>query len=103
MTYEFVLRNFANNLYVFFLLSTYKPYSGTKTDTEEKYKTKIEKQTTPMCRAQQTPIKMATRETSWERLPQKHKHSLHFVVDSQNLAHATKSGYNIQNVPCRLA
>ena len=28
----------------FLLLSTYKSYSGTKTDTEEKYKTKIEKQ-----------------------------------------------------------
>ena len=44
MTYEFTVKNFANNLYVLFLLTTYKSYSGTKTDTGEKYKIKIEKQ-----------------------------------------------------------
>ena len=43
MTYGFVVKNFVNNLYVFFLLTTYKSYSGTKTNTEEKHKTKIEK------------------------------------------------------------
>ena len=43
MTHGFIIKNFANDLYVFFLLITYKSYSGTKTDTEEQYKTKIEK------------------------------------------------------------
>ena len=32
--------------------------------------------------------------------PQKEKHSLHFVIDSQNPAHAMKSGYNVENVSC---
>ena len=35
---KIVIKNFANNLYVFFLLTTYKSYSGTKMDTGEKSK-----------------------------------------------------------------
>ena len=63
-TYEFIVKNFANNSYVYFLLTKYKSYSGAKTGTEEKYKTKIEKQRQRLrvCRAvKQTPMKMAIR------------------------------------------
>ena len=63
MTHGFIIKNIANNLYVFFLLTTYKSYRDTQTGTEEKYKTKIKKTKTmtPMCRAKQTPMNMATR------------------------------------------
>ena len=40
MTHGFIIKNFANNFYVFLLLTTSKSYSGTKTDTEDQYKKK---------------------------------------------------------------
>ena len=111
MTYEFIVKNFANNLFVFFLLTTYKSYSSTNTVTEGKYKTKIEKQDSDFdvqcakkcketCRLR---WKWRLGNRHWKGSRQKEKRFLHFVMDSKNLAHATKSGYNVQNVSCGLA
>ena len=51
-----------------------------------------------MCRAKQTAMEMATRKPSLEGLPPKTKTFFaFFVMDPQN-PHATKSGYNVQNV-----
>ena len=44
MTHGFIINNFTDNLHVFYVLTTYKSYNGTKTETKEKYKIKIEKQ-----------------------------------------------------------
>ena len=67
-------------------------------DTEEKYKTKNEKTKTAMCRTKQTPMKMATRKPSLERLPPKTKIFFAFFVMHKQNPHATKSGDNLQNL-----
>ena len=79
-------------------------YSGTKTDTEEKYLTKIEKQRQRLRCAEQSRLcwKWRLENRHWIGFPKKQKHSLHFVMDPQNPAHATKIEYNVQNVSCGL-
>ena len=63
-----------------FLLTTYKSYSETKTNTEEKYKIKIEKQRRLRC-AEQIRLRWRSRlgNRHWKGFPQKQKHSLHFL------------------------
>ena len=52
-----------------------------------------------MCKAKQTPMIMATRKSSLERLLKKKNILCIFYDGPQKPAHATKSGYNVQISP----
>ena len=82
---------------MFFLLTTYKLYSGTKTDMNKNTKQKSKnKDNSSDVQSKADSDEDGDSETViGEALPKNKKHSLHFVMDSQNPAHATKSGYNV--------
>ena len=67
----------------------------------EKKKNRKTKTKTPMCRAKQTPMKMATRKPLLKLPPKTKIFFAFFAMDPQN-SHATKIGYNVQNVSCGL-
>ena len=96
-----IIKNFVNNFYVFFLLTTSKLCSGKKWTMDKNGRKDKDNDS-------DVQIKVDSDEDGdWEteigkNPPPKKKHSLHFVMDSQNPAHATKSGYNVKNVLCGL-
>ena len=82
MTHGFIIKYFANNLYVFFSLRANRTVVKKRTlkkNTKQKSKSKT---MTPMYRAKQTPMKMATWKPALERLERR----------------KTKNGYKVQNV-----
>ena len=91
MTYEFIVKNFANNLYVFFC-SLHTNRTVIKTDTEEtKRKSEKKDKDFDVQRKAGCDEDGDSATVIGEVPPQNSKYSLHFVMDSQNPAHAMKS------------
>ena len=99
MTYEFIFRNFANNLHVFFCSlcknRTVVQKRTLQQNTKQKSKDK-DNNSDVQSKAD------SDEDDDSETVIEKQKHSLHFVKDSPNSTRTTKIRYNVQNFSCRM-